>query len=554
MRQDVRGEALGGGVFWSGNDGRRALLEDRTFDLLVVGGGVIGASVARDAAGRGLTVVLAEQHDFASGASRHSTKLIHGGIRYLPRLRLGLIRQGLGEQAVFRRTADYLYSDIEFVIPVFPGGGLVDLPSWVTAGPLATSALRVGLGIYDRLGRRRGHERHRRVSGEDLRSMFPTLMTDAPRGGFVYQDGQTDDARLTVSLLKTAVAQGAVALSRARVTGIAADGPEYRATLADAGEDNEVRARSVVCATWAYPDPLSSGSEESPARRLSKGVHLVYRMEDLPVGERALVMPQTDDGRLLFAVGWRGSVLVGTTDTPYDGDPGRARPAPEDIKYLRSHIGRHLDCGEAEPLAAFAGVRALKPSRQGHAAASRTHRLVERKPGAFVVVGGKLSSARFIAEEVVDRAVAHLGADVVSSTDREPLVGAGVTETLSTALGGRLARLGLPAGYRDRLLERYGTEATRVIRLLETDSALRQVAEPAAITLAEVVYTARCESVMTVGDFALRRTSLAWSDYDHGRSWAPAIAEVLGSELGWTPGQVEVAVSDYEAELVSYGL
>ena len=539
---------------WTRTASRSALSETRVFDLLIIGGGVIGAAGACDAAGRGLHVALVEQHDFAGGTSSRSTKLLHGGIRYLPHLRFGLIRKGLREQAVLRRTADFLYSDLDFVIPLFAGRGLVDLPGWMTHGPLLSLSLRTGLAVYDRLGRRRGADRHRRIDGHELATSFPKLHRDALEGGFAYRDAQTDDVRLTITLLKTAVRRhGATAVSRMRATAITTDGDLLRVSLEEGGERTHVRARAVVSATWAYPSPALDRRPAGPPGRLSKGVHLVYRADDLALGSQALVLPETDDGRLLFAIPWQGLALVGTTDTPYEEGPSRARPDRADVEYLEGHLRRYLDIDGASPLAAFAGLRAL-PGNGNTATLSREHRIIEQGPGVFRVAGGKLSSARVIAAEVVDRVCGHLGVGQESRTAEEPLLGAGIGPGFRDRVRTGMVRAGLSEDYADRLVGRYGTEAASILRLLGSRPRLATLLDPAPVSPAEVVYTARHESADSVGDFALRRTGLAWSSPDHGLRWAALIAGELATELDWSPEREDRAVSRYRSELDEMGL
>ena len=544
---------------WTRADSLRALMEARLFDMVVIGGGVIGAAVARDAASRGLSVALVEKDDFAGATSSRSTKLLHGGIRYLPHMRLGLIRQGLREQDVWRRTADFLYSDLDFVIPLFSGRRIVDLPRWLTAGPLASLSLRAGLSLYDRLGGRRGPDRHRRLRKADLERSFPKLRSESLMEGFSYRDALTDDSRLTVAFLKTAVAlHGAVAISRMAARSIDLAGDELRVGLADNGPDGDgrpvlIRARTVISATWAFDPPPLDGRSPDVSRRLSKGVHLVYRAGDLGVEKKALVLPETDDGRLLFVVPWRGLALLGTTDTPYEADPDRVRPDEDDIEYLERHLVRYLD-HSASPLAAFAGLRTLAGDRGHVSAASREHRIVERAPGVFAVVGGKLSSARVIGAEAVDRACARLRIDRRSRTAGEPLVGAGVDAGLRERLRTGLARIQVPEDYADDLIGRYGTEAGVVLRILEQRPAWRSLMTPARVSLAEVAYTALHESVASIGDFALRRTRLAWGSADHGRSHAERMASTLSSVLDWPSHRATNEMAGYADELSALGL
>ncbi len=551
------GQALTG--TWTRAGSLGALMEARLFDMVVIGGGVIGAAVARDAASRGLSVALVEKDDFAGATSSRSTKLLHGGIRYLPHLRLGLIRQGLREQDVWRRTADFLYSDLDFVIPLFSGRRIVDLPPWLTAGPLASLSLRAGLSLYDRLGGRRGADRHRRLGRPDLERSFPKLRAESLVEGFSYRDALTDDSRLTVAFLKTAVARhGAVAISRMSARSIDMAGGELRVGLTDNGPEGDgrpvvVRARTVVSATWAFDPPPLDGRLPDVPSRLSKGVHLVYRAGDLGVGDKALVLPETDDGRLLFVVPWRGLALLGTTDTPYEDDPDRVRPDEDDIEYLERHLVRYLE-HSASPLAAFAGLRTLAGGRGRVSAASREHRIVERSPGVFAVVGGKLSSARVIGAEAVDRACARLRIDRRSRTAEEPLVGSGVDANLRERLRTGLARIQVPEDYADDLIGRYGTEAAAVLRILEQRPAWRGLMTPARVSAAEVAYTALHESVVSIGDFALRRSRLAWSSPGHGRPHARRMASALSSVLDWSSLRATREMDDYVRELSALGL
>lgn len=539
---------------WTRSGSRSALADARVFDLLVIGGGVIGAAAACDAASRGLSVALIEQHDFAGGTSSRSTKLLHGGIRYLPQLRFGLIREGLREQAVLRRTADFLYSDLDFVIPLFAGRGLVNLPTWMTYGPLLPLSLRTGLAMYDRIGRRRGQSRHRRLPGHELAMSFPKLRTADLQGGFAYRDAQTDDARLTITFLKTAVQRfGATAVSRMRASAITTEGDLLRVTLEEGSERSHARARSVVSATWAYPPPPLDGRPAASPARLSKGVHLVYNRDDLALGNQALVLPETDDGRLLFAIPWQGLALVGTTDTPFRGTPSQARPLGPDVDYLEDHLRRYMDVDGASPLAAFAGLRTLTGNGKT-AALSRAHTIVRQGPGVFAVAGGKLSSARLIAAEVVDRVCTRLGVEQRSRTAHEPLLGAGVSRGFRYRIRTGVARAGLPEEYADHLVGRYGTEAGAIIDLLAARPRLATLMDPAPVSVAEVAYTARNESVGSVGDFALRRTGLAWSSPDQGLRWTRLIAEELATELNWSRERTVRDAARYRRELEAMGL
>lgn len=541
---------------WTRSDSLRALAENGRFDVVVIGGGIIGAAAAFDAASRGMRVALVEQNDFAAETSSRSTKLLHGGIRYLPHFEFGLVREGLLEQKVLVRTADHLYSPLEFALPLYSDRGMADLPRWASNRRLLPTALRLGLTLYDTLGSR-DTARHRRVDRSDLLDLIPTLRSETLRGGFLYGDAQTDDARLTVALLKSAVMRhGAVAANGVRADSIERSGDDYAIGLTDVrGEDTlEIRARAIISATWAFQPPTVAGGAEPARLRLSKGVHLLFDPKPLGIGERALVLPETEDGRVLFIVPWRGMALLGTTDTPYDGPPGDATAEPADIEYLLDHLHRYLDIDPIEPHAAFAGVRALPGEGGETSKASRHHRIVELAPRYVQVVGGKLTAHRPIGEDAVDRVAEQLGIDRPSGTATELLVGAGAGQGAAELLADRLGPLGLPAAYADDLLRRYGTDAAHVADLLAADPALRDRLGDGRFTLAEVAFAARHEAAGSVADVALRRTHLAWTTRDHGRASAGSIATVLAGELGWSQDERRRGLDEFERVLTEEGL
>ena len=546
----------------------RDLTSGERFDVLVIGGGVIGSAIALDAAGRGLRVALVERKDFAAETSSRSTKLLHGGIRYLPHFEFGLVREGLLEQKILVRTADYLYKPLDFIIPLYRNRGLADLPDWASIPSLLPAALRAGLWLYDTLGSR-STPSARRLSDAELGSLVPRLRRDTTRGGFVYGDALTDDARLTMAVLKTAVTRhDAVAVSRMSATGVSKqqDG-SFVVRLSDhvSGDDIDVAADAVVSATWAFAPPPyhganvdasnTSGQGNAVPMVLSKGVHLLFHPEDVGLGDEALVLPETDDGRVLFLVPWRGSAIFGTTDTPYDGPPGEARADEADVDYLMRHLHQYLDVGDIEPRAAFAGVRALVGNSDGSTGdASRAHEIVSIAPGYLQVVGGKLTAYRAIAVDAVDTATAHLGLDTASRTHAELVVGAGVGTGAGAILEMALRAFDLPDGYGERLIERYGTESAHVVDILEESPEARTVIGDGYATVAEVLYVAQHEAATSIADVALRRTHLAWAAADHGRSDARTIANALGGLYGWSDERRAAEITKYETELQSEGL
>jgi len=538
---------------WTRSESLRQIADAERFDVLVVGGGVLGAASAHDAASRGMKVALVEQNDFAAETSSRSTKLIHGGIRYLPHFEFGLVREGLLEQKVLRVIADYLYAPLDFVLPIYRDRGMADLPWWASNRRLLPLALRMGLTLYDALGSRET-DRHRKLAKEELTELVPTLRADQLRSGFLYTDAQTDDARLTVALLKTAVRKhGAVAVNGVRADAVERVEDGFSVTLKDVRGDEQfpIHARSIVSATWAFRPPSIEGGSEPVNMVLSKGVHLLFDPVPLGVGDRAVVLPETEDGRVMFIVPWRGMALLGTTDTPYAGPPGDAVAEDEDIDYLLRHLHSYLDVPEVEPYAAFAGVRALVDDGESTAKASRSHQIVDLAPGYVQVIGGKLTAHRPIAADAIDRIAQHLGIDRPSTTADELLIGAGLDSRVQETLTGALAPLGLDENYACELVRRYGTEASKVVDLLTERTDLRETVGRNLFTLAEVVAATRFEAADSIADVALRRTHLSWVTRDHGRASAGRVASVMAEELGWSDSQTNKSLSDFEAVLAS---
>ena len=407
---------------WRRSDHYPRLLAEQSFDVLVVGGGVIGCGVALDLVGRGFSVALIERHDFASGTSGRSTKLFHGGIRYLPQFRFQLVAEGLREQRVLAEIADYLFHPLEFLVPVYEQFGLADAPAWASMGRRASLALGAGLAVYDLLGGLdRPGDRHERLSLEELTKLAPRLRPDGLRGGFSYWDAQTDDARLVIALARTAVSLGAVAVNRSSAIHAAPTGTEFVVEVVDEtnGETSSIRARTVVSATGAF-DPLRLG--EAPPLELirSKGAHILVAPEEVGLLDQAIVLPRTDDGRVMFIIPWSGKALIGTTDTEYRGTPDRPVAEAEDIEYLVAHVERYFSVSGLTPVSSFAGLRALADDddeEEGStASASREHVVEEPVPGFWQVAGGKLTTYRRIASGIADRVTRHLGSKTKSAS------------------------------------------------------------------------------------------------------------------------------------------
>jgi glycerol-3-phosphate dehydrogenase len=543
-----------GDATWRRDHHADAIRSAGSFDVVIAGGGVTGAGAALDLSARGVSVALLERGDFAQGTSSRSTKLFHGGIRYLPHYEFDLVAEGLREQRILAEIADFLYEPLEFVIPLYEHRGIADAPDWACRGWRAPLALRAGLVLYDLLGGPgRPGDRHRRVDVDEVLALAPSLDPGGLTGGFVYSDAQTDDARLVITLAKTAVRlHGALAAGRMRVDGLRPGPDGYVVTVTDleSGEPFEIRSRAVLLATGAFTPPGLPGAEPMRLVR-SKGAHLIVELERLGMRDRAIVLPETDDGRVLYIIPWLGHAMVGTTDDPYDGDPLHPRVEEHEVEYLIRHVRSYLAVPSFEPLSVFAGLRALAASEGHTARASREHVVDEPAPGVVRVAGGKLTTYRRIAAEASDRVAKGLGVDAPSPTRDLPLVGSG---SARRPLERRLEAAGVPASAASAIVGHLGGEAARLASLVEERPDLAEPLADGRSVAAETVHAVRHEAAVAISDVTLRRTHLAWFSTDHARKDAERIAELMGAELGWSEHERRRRVAEHEAELEAEGL
>lgn len=531
---------------WTRADHRDRLAAGEIFDVLIIGGGIVGCGAALDAASRGLTVAIIDQEDFGSGTSSRSTKLLHGGIRYLPHFEFGLVAEGLIEQKTLAKTADFLFRDLEFLMPMYEGRKIADLPRWASHPAVAPSAMKTGLMLYDLLGLR-GLGAHRSLSNEEMIADLPGLIDSDLTGGFGYRDAQTDDVRLTITIMKTAVTRyGAVGVNHMKAVGTEPTDEGWVTTVLDDldGESFAVRSHTVIAATGPSAPPIDG---HMPVR-LSSGVHLViHHVSGFP-GDKAVLLPETDDGRVMFVVPWQGHLLLGTTDVPYDDDPAAPRPTADEVDYLLRHFRMYFDLPDAEVLSAFSGLRALTDDGGSTADASRGHEIREIASGFVQVAGGKLTTYRRIAAEVVDELDDSFDFLPASGTRKEMLVGAGQPEDVAKVIQALSeAGIDVPA---EIMWSRYGQQSLRLVEQLDGAFVLGdgQTVSPA------IAWAARHEGAATIGDFALRRSHLAWFTEDHGRSDAPAIGEILAKELNWSTDQVEAQAARFSSDLAREGL
>ncbi len=541
---------------WNRADHLQRLKSHGRFDTLVIGGGIIGAGAALDLSIRGVDVGLVEQSDFAQGTSSRSTKLFHGGIRYLPHFEFNLVSEGLREQKILHHIADFLYDPLEFVIPIYEQYGLADAPKWASKGWIAPVALRAGLTLYDVLGGfGRPGDRHRGVDVETLLEMMPDLKTEGLKSGVVYSDAQTDDSRLVVTLLKTAVRRyGATAAGGIKVSMVHPHDGWFSVDAEDVstGEAFTLEATTVIAATGAFQLPGIDGPAKPMRLVASKGTHLMVAEKDLPLGGRALVLPTTDDGRVLFIVPWLGHAMIGTTDTEYTDDPTHPTASDEDNEYLIRHVQRYLDVPDFEPISSFAGLRALAdPEGESTAKASRGHVVGEPVPGLVQVAGGKLTTYRKIAAEAADVVSERLDVGVKSSTDEVALVGANGS---IPALERRMREAGASGSVIGPSINRYGTEVMTLANLMEEDPDLAKPLGDGRTSRADVVYAVRFEAASRISDITLRRTHLAWFTRDHARDDVPEIASIMQRELGWNDEERARQLASHESELTAEAL
>jgi glycerol-3-phosphate dehydrogenase len=525
------------------------------FDLLVIGGGITGAGVALDAAARGLSVALVEQGDFAGGTSSRSTKLVHGGLRYLPLGDLRQVREDLAERERLLRNAPHLVRSLPFVLPLYadarrPLG--IRLPRMLSAlAPLGASA---GLWAYDRFAGRLANRPHRALSHDAARSLLPALRLDGLRRAYLYYDAETDDARLVIAVLRAAQARGAVALNYARaVELVQRDGRIAGARVVDlpSGETVTVSARTTVNAAgvWAEEVAALAGPPRFHLRR-AKGAHLVVRADRLRLGRAALVLPETDDGRVAFVVPWQGAALVGTTDTEWIGPASDPTADPADVSYLLEHAARFLTVRliTADVLSVYAGLRPLlaaSAAGRDTARLSRRHEIYSGPAGLVTIAGGKLTTYRRMAEDTINHVLGR-PRGTPSPTRELALDGAEGFMRAIPSLRARARRDGVSDRTLRHLLRAYGARAARVLELIEERPALRApLATGHPHVAAEVVLAVREEMAVRVEDVLLRRTRLGHLAPDQGRAAAPAVAALMAGALGWPAGAEAAQIDAY---------
>jgi glycerol-3-phosphate dehydrogenase len=535
------------------------ILENTEFDLIIVGGGITGAGIARDAALRGLRVALLEKGDLARGTSSASSKLIHGGLRYLEQLELGLVREGVSERAVLTRVAPHLARPLPFLFPIYRTG---------PAGPLK---IKAGMLLYDALALFKNYRNHRMLPARATARAEPQLLREGLRGSTVYYDCMTDDARLTVETALDAEAHGAVIATYFEVTRFRRDpsgritGVHARDTLETALAGNgssarevEVRGKLTLVAAGPWTDQVLglAGDEQRPLLRPTKGVHIVFDRARLPI-DHAIVLRAVRDDRVLFAIPWGERTVIGTTDTDDKLGPERCDADAADVDYLietSNHYFPELHARESDVLSTWAGLRPLMAHDAATASeVSREHEIRDVTPGLMVIAGGKLTTYRLMAEQAVDRVAQKLGSRRTvlerCRTKTTPLPGAANPEALADlgrAAAGLARAHGLEPDVALHLIHSYGLRAPAVLLCgREAGVGAERIAPDLPYVWAEVAFAAQAEHALRLDDALRRRTNIFLKDVDQGLGVAARAAAIMGRVLGWDAARERLEVERY---------
>jgi glycerol-3-phosphate dehydrogenase len=481
------------------------------WDLAVIGGGATGVGIAVDAADRGYSVVLLEQSDFGKGTSSRSTKLVHGGVRYLQRGNVSLVMEALKERGILRNNAPHLVHDLGFVVPNY---------AWWEA-----PFYGIGMKVYDLLAGKYNFSRSRLLSKEELLRRIPTLEREGLRGGVLYYDGQFDDARLLINLAQTAVEKGAALLNYAPVVGFSKDGQGFMEGLTfedlESGATHSLRARCLINATGAFCDAVRKMDDPAAKAMIapSQGVHIVLDGSFLG-GETAIMVPRTSDGRVMFAIPWHGHTVVGTTDTPIGQVSLEPTALDSEIDFIletaRRYLARPPARGDIRSI--FTGIRPLVKAGEveSTAALSREHTIAISNSGLITIAGGKWTTYRRMAKDVVDHAM------TLGRLEERPCS----TATLRIH------------GFHEEAeqigeLSFYGGDAPAIRQLMEGEAALgRRLHAALPIYAAQVAWAARNEMARTVDDVLARRTRALYLNAKAAVEMAPQVAEILARELG----------------------
>jgi glycerol-3-phosphate dehydrogenase len=517
-----------------------ARLADEDWDVVVIGGGIVGSGVLLDVVSRGLRAALVEQDDLAVGTSSRSSRLIHGGVRYLEDMRLQLVREALAERSRLMILAPHLVHLERFLFPVY---------GW----PIVHRAMySAGLTLYDLLGAARDGGRAHHLGAGAVAELIPSIVRHRLRGGVTYSDGVEDDARYSIAVARTAIAKGATAITRTRATGLltADDGRVNGLTVRDllGGEELAVRAGRVIDATgvWlGHPEARLGGSTMKLVP--SRGSHLLFERERIPMRTGlTLKIP----GRVLFVIPSPGAWIVGTTDEPDDGSPDRPAPTGHEVDHILETVNGvlALDLSRRDALGAYAGLRPLVGAPGGDTARiSREHTIHREASGLVRVSGGKYTTYRLMARDAVDMALEGRDPAPRSATADLALLGAAPRDELDRLAVELAAADGLDASRAAALVDRHGTQARDVLALGRELDLLRPLADDIPQLEAEVAWAVRHELALGLDDVLSRRMRLSMSRRDRCASIAPRVAAIMATDLGWDEARQAAEVDAYLA-------
>ncbi len=515
------------------------------FDVLVIGGGITGVAVARDAAMRGLRTALVEREDFASGTSSRSSRLVHGGIRYLEHGELHLVFESSRERRILLHLAPHLVRPLLFIWPVFERARI---PLW---------KLRAALFLYDALSFFRNVAPHRTLDPQLVETMEPALRSVGLLGGATYYDAATDDARLTLATARAAADEGAIVVNHAAVRALGRAGDSIAgADVEDllGGRALSIRARVLVNATGPWSDDIRQLADPAarPTLRGTKGVHIMVPRNRVRNND-AITITSPIDGRVMFVLPAGTHTIVGTTDTDYGGPPDQVHATPDDIVYLLRSVNAYFPAAHLaahDVVSAWAGIRPLVASGDGApGTVSREHAIHWTVPALLTISGGKLTTHRLMAAQAVDAIAKRLGVDRPrASTDRTRLPG-GDIPSMDGELDQARAKVG-DADIAEHLVTSYGTGWRHLWRHASEHDALRaRIVPELPYIMAELRHVVSYEMALTLGDILIRRLHLAFDTPDHARELAPRVAEHVAALLGWTADDIARELERYEQEI-----
>ena len=516
-----------------------------THDVLVIGGGVTGAGIALDAATRGLSTALVEQRDLSSGTSSRSSKLLHGGLRYLEQYDFGLVREALRERDLHLTTlAPHLARPVSFLFPL-------------TGQPWERAYVGAGIALYDLLGGARNMPAHRHLTRTGALRLVPALRSDALRGAIRYYDAQIDDARHTMEIARTAASYGAAIATSTRVTGFLREGERVvgaQVTDLESGETLAVRASQVINATGVWTDEVQALVGRGRIRvRASKGIHLVVPRDRI-IADSGLILRTPSS--VLFVIPWGRHWIIGTTDTEWELDLAHPAASRSDIDYLLDQVNRVLrhPLTHEDVEGVYAGLRPLLSGESDATSTlSREHAVAMTAPGLITIAGGKYTTYRVMAKDAVDLAAHSLPGRVPECvTDRTPLVGAIGYFALNNRRHELAARSGLHVVRIEHLLGRYGSLTEELLAMIAEDPSLGEPIPGAEDHLrVEAHYAASHEGALHLDDVLTRRTRISIETFDRGVAAAPHVAALMAPVLGWDRARIEREVAHYEARVAA---